>query len=83
MSAIIFAIFAPASIFLLSFGLLGAGRAAWHLRHQLHSELPHRAMMREFMAFTMVTMMPAAPFGNIYGWISDHLARTTNCTATR
>jgi MFS family permease len=71
LTAVVFAIVAPASVFLLSFGLLGAGQLfGIYITNYILSCAP-KALMRRYMAWTMITMMPAAPSGVIYGAVSD------------
>ncbi len=70
LSAVLFALVAPASVFLLSFGLLGAGQLhGVYITNYILSCAPRR-LMRRYMAFTMITMLPAAPAGVVYGLIS-------------
>jgi hypothetical protein len=71
LSAVAFAAFAPASVYLLGFGLLGAGQLyGIYITNYILNCAP-RALMRRYMAFTMITMMPAAPAGVIYGAVAD------------
>jgi hypothetical protein len=68
---VVFAIVATPSEFLLSFGLLGAGQLfGIYITNYILSCAP-KALMRRYMALTMITMMPAAPSGVIYGAVSD------------
>jgi MFS family permease len=72
LAAIVFAAVAPAPVFLLSFGLLGAGQLyGIYITNYVLSCAPP-ALMRRYMAFMMITLMPAAPSGVIYGAISDY-----------
>jgi MFS family permease len=72
LSAVVFAAVAPAPVYLLSFGLLGAGQLyGIYITNYILSCAP-KALMRRYMAFTMITMMPAAFSGVSYGGISDY-----------
>jgi hypothetical protein len=58
-------------VFLLSFGLLGAGELfGIYVTNYILCCSP-KAQMRRYMAFTMLTLFPAAPAGVLFGWISD------------
>ncbi len=73
LAAVVVAIFAPASVYLFSFGLLGAGQLyGIYITNYILSGAP-RALMRRYMAFTMITQMPAAPAGVLYGAVADFL----------
>jgi hypothetical protein len=70
--AAVFAALAPASVYLFSFGLLGAGQLyGIYITNYVLSCAP-KTLMRRYMAFMMITMMPAAFSGVIYGAISDY-----------
>src|SRR5262249_37739791 len=65
------AVVAPGGWFLLSFGLLGAGElfGIYVTNYILCCAPP--AQMRRYMAFTMLTLFPAAPAGALFGSIID------------
>jgi MFS family permease len=65
------AIVASRNWFLLSFGLLGAGElfGIYLTNYLLCCAAPEQ--MRRYMAFSMLTLFPAAPAGALYGAITD------------
>jgi hypothetical protein len=71
LAAVVLAAFAPASAYLLSFGLLGAGQLYGIYITNYILSCASKALMRRYMAFTMITMMPAAPAGVLYGAVAD------------
>ncbi len=70
--AVLWATVAPGKWFLLSFGLLGAGElfGIYITNYILCCSPPSE--VRRYMAFTMVTLFPAAFAGILFGGISDH-----------
>ena len=63
---------AAKGMFLVSFGLLGAGELfGIYITNYILCCSP-QAMMRRYMAFTMLTLLAAAPAGPVFGAISDH-----------
>lgn len=72
LGSVLFAIVAPPAVYLLSFGLLGGGQLfGIYITNYVLNCAP-KALMRRYMAFMMLTAMPAAPAGAIYGAISDY-----------
>ncbi len=71
LTAVLWAVIAPGKWFLLSFGLLGAGElfGIYVTNYILCCAPPDR--VRRYMAFTMLTLMPAAPAGAVFGSIID------------
>lgn len=61
----------PPDLFLISFGLVGAGQlfGIYVTNYILSCSPPDQ--MRRYMAFTMLTMLPVAPTGALFGWIVD------------
>jgi hypothetical protein len=74
LSAIVWAIITPREsprLFFLSFGLLGAGELfGIYITNYILSMSPP-ALMRRYMAFTMLTLFPCAFAGLLFGWIKD------------
>jgi hypothetical protein len=72
LSAVGWAVVAPGRWFLLSFGLLGAGElfGIYVTNYILCCAPP--AAVRRYMAFTMLTLLPATLAGPLYGSITDH-----------
>ena len=59
-------------LFLLSFGLMGSAELfGIYITNYILCCSP-RSEMRRYMAFTMLTLFPAAPAGFLFGGISDH-----------
>lgn len=72
LAAVLCAALAPGKWFLLSFGLLGGGELfGIYVTNYILCCSP-RNEMRRYMAFTMVTLFPAAFAGILFGIISDH-----------
>jgi hypothetical protein len=71
LAGVLWAVVAPGHWFLLSFGLLGAGElfGIYVTNYILCCAPP--AQMRRYMAFTMLTLFPAAAAGTLLGSISD------------
>jgi hypothetical protein len=66
----------PPSLFLLSFGLVGAGQLfGIYITNYILCCAP-AAQMRRYMAFTMLAMLPVAFTGPLFGWIVDHYGIT-------
>src|SRR5262249_55955134 len=58
-------------VFLLSFGLMGSAELfGIYVTNYILCCSP-KALMRRYMAFTMLTLFPAAPAGALFGSISD------------
>lgn len=71
LAAVVFALLAPAPVFLFSFGLLGAGQLfGIYITNYVLSCAP-QPRMRRYMALCMLTHLPAASAGVLYGGISD------------
>lgn len=71
LAGVAWAVVASRNGFLLSFGLLGAGElfGIYLTNYILCCAPPDQ--MRRYMAFTMLTLFPAAPAGALYGAITD------------
>jgi hypothetical protein len=66
----------PPSLFLLSFGLVGAGQLfGIYITNYILCCSP-AAQMRRYMAFTMLAMFLVAPSGALFGWIVDYYGAT-------
>lgn len=71
LSGVLWAVAASGPWFLLSFGLLGAGELfGIHITNYILCCAP-AALVRRYMAFSMLTLFAAAPAGTLYGRITD------------
>jgi hypothetical protein len=72
MAGFVWVLLTPPDLFLLSFGLIGAGQLfGIYITNYILCCAPP-AQMRRYMAFTMLAMLPVAPSGALFGWIVDH-----------
>lgn len=71
-SGIAWAMLVPGYLFLLSFGLLGAGELFGVYMTNYILSCSSKARTRSNMGFASLTMLPAAPAGAFFGLISDH-----------
>lgn len=72
LSAVAFALVAPPNWFILCFGLLGMGELFGIYSTNYILNCARKTEMRRFMAFTMMTMLAAAPSGYAFGAITDY-----------
>jgi hypothetical protein len=71
LAAVLWAAIAPGPWFLASFGLMGAGELfGIYITNYILCCAP-AAQVRRYMAFSMLTMFPAAPAGVLFGMITD------------
>ena len=79
-SAQLWAIFATGTMYLVAFGLYGAGELIGVYAPNYILSASSRSQMRRNMAFVTMLMAPAAPTGYLFGAISDYI-REHNITA--
>ncbi|MBM4067835.1 MAG: MFS transporter [Planctomycetes bacterium] len=74
LTSVLWALLAPGNWFLLSFGFMGAAELfGIYVTNYILCCSP-RAEMRRYMAFTMVTLFPAAFAGVLFGFITDQFS---------
>lgn len=79
-TAQIWAIFATGTMYLIAFGLYGAGELVGVYAPNYILSASSQSQMRRNMAFVTMLMVPAAPAGYLFGAISDYISEN-NITA--